>query len=178
MAYSPNTNRMNRGQSMPEYALLIVLVAVVVIAALILLGPKIGTIFTAVSEFFTGARAPASNSIQQTASDFQSRIQAFYNKNGRWPRSWGDFRFTDLGLNPADWAAPVNGIAWNPNGDKIGLGNVAGDNIQIYVKDFAGNNLHLFDTWNIWCLSSGGCYYHTVAPGNEVDISTLQVVTN
>jgi Flp pilus assembly pilin Flp len=159
-----------------EYAIIIVLVAVVVLGALILLGPTIARMFNSASGGMSAGKAPQTTPQQMTA-DFQTRIQAFYTKNGRWPRSWGDFRFTDIGLNPADFTGLVNGVSWNPNGDKIGLANVAGDNVQLYVKDLNGNTLHLFDTWNIWCLASGGCYYHTVAPGNEVDISTLQVIT-
>jgi pilus assembly protein Flp/PilA len=37
--------RVNRGQGLVEYALIIALVAVVVIAALVLLGPAISSIF-------------------------------------------------------------------------------------------------------------------------------------
>ncbi len=33
----------------------------------------------------------------------------------------------------------VAGIYWNPNGDKIGLANRAGDDIQVYVVDLNGN---------------------------------------
>ena len=111
---------------------------------------------------------------QRIADDFLERIQAFHDKNARWPRTWGDFRFSDLGLDPAPWAVPVEGVYWNPHGSEIGLANKAGDNLQIYVKDFRGNWLHLYDGWNIWCRAEG-CYFHTVAPGNEVDISTLTV---
>jgi pilus assembly protein Flp/PilA len=39
----------SRGQGMLEYALIIALVAVVVIAALVLLGPQIGSIFNRVN---------------------------------------------------------------------------------------------------------------------------------
>ena len=102
--------------------------------------------------------------------------QEFYDAQGRWPRSWGDYRFTDIGYDPADWDEAVEGIFWNPNGYRLGLANYAGDNLQIYVNDLEGNTLHLYDGWNIWCLPGGGCYYHTVAPGNEVDIDTLLVV--
>ncbi len=41
--------RLSRGQGLVEYALIIALVAVVVIAALILLGPQIATIFDTIS---------------------------------------------------------------------------------------------------------------------------------
>jgi Flp pilus assembly pilin Flp len=168
----------NSAQSVVEYAIIIVLVAVVVIGALILLGPSIANLFKTASSGVSGGQAAGLTSTpQQTAADIQARLQAFYTKNGRWPRTWGDFRFTDIGLNPADYTGLVNGISWNPAGDKVGLANVPGDNVQLYVKDLQGNNMQVYDGWCIWCLTSGACYYHTVAPGNEVDISTLQVIT-
>lgn len=41
--------RVNRGQGLVEYALIIALVAVVVIAALVLLGPAISSIFLTIN---------------------------------------------------------------------------------------------------------------------------------
>jgi pilus assembly protein Flp/PilA len=40
--------RKEKGQGLVEYALIIVLVSIVVIAALLLLGPQIGNIFNAI----------------------------------------------------------------------------------------------------------------------------------
>jgi hypothetical protein len=81
-------------------------------------------------------------------------------------------------LNPADWSGPVVGFYWTPRGKKIGLGNKSGDNIQVYVNDLkTGKKLHLYDGWNIWYdVVSSRFYYHTIAPPNEVDISTLVIV--
>jgi pilus assembly protein Flp/PilA len=45
MLFSPN----ERGQGLVEYALILVLVAIVVIAALLLLGPMIGNAFSTVN---------------------------------------------------------------------------------------------------------------------------------
>jgi hypothetical protein len=43
----------------------------------------------------------------------------------------------------------------------------------------ARKTLHLYDGWSIWCLATNQvCYYHTVAPGNEVDLDTLTVITS
>ena len=139
------------------------------------LGPAILERTAVVAETLTNAGQPGATAIARIQADFLARIEKFREQFGRWPRSWGDFRFTDLGLNPDDWSGPVEGIFWNPHGSEIGLGNKAGDKLQVYVKDLNGNLLHLHDGWNIWCRG-GGCYYHTVAPGNEVDISTLVVV--
>ncbi len=45
MLFSPN----EKGQGLVEYALILVLVAIVVIAALTLLGPRIGRIFSSIN---------------------------------------------------------------------------------------------------------------------------------
>lgn len=167
------------GQSKLEYALLLALVALVVVAALLLFAPQISTAyFQAIANLPSGQEQESGQKpFLGIMQDFLDRIRAFYAANGQWPRSWGAYRFTDLGLDPADWSNPVEGIYWNPNGDKLGLANRNGDNLQVYVNDLEGNTLQLYDGWNIWCVAgSGQCYYHTVAPGNEVDISTLVVV--
>ena len=162
------------GRSLIEYSLILGVVLIMFVGM-----ASIGPVFTGrvntLTDQLTGAKAaPKLSPVETITADFLKRIQAFYDKNGHWPRTWGDFRFTDLGLNPADWTQPVEGILWNPHGNEIGLADQAGDNLQVYVKDLKGNLLHLYDGWNIWCRA-GHCYYHTVAPENEVDLSTLIV---
>ena len=164
---------MKKGQGLVEYALILALVALVVIGGMRLTGTSLADVYEAVANAFG---IETGSPIEALVGDFLERIQAFYDENGRYPRSWGDYRFTDIGLDPADWAGTVEGISWNPNGSKLGLGNEIGDDIQIYVTDLDGNRLHLYDGWSIWCQGGGVCYYHTVAPGNEVDISTIEVV--
>jgi len=183
-----------KGQSQMEYALLISLIAVSAIAGLYLVAPdfkgiaeklfSLGNVTATDQSENAAAPTPAqemenkpASLIGSTAKDFMSRIRAYHDKNGKWPRSWGEHRFSDIGLNFDDWKKSVNGIYWNPNGDKIGLGNKSGDDLQVYVEDLNGNTLHLYDGWNIWCVATTEiCYYHTVAPGNEVDINTIKVV--
>mgnify|MGYP001051671446 CR=1 FL=1 len=163
---------MKRGQGLVEYALMLVLVALVVLVALTLTGTDLSDVYARTADALRGAQR---ESVQMILDDFLARIQTFYDENGHYPRSWGDYRFTDIGLDPADWGDAVEGIFWNPNGEKVGLANRSGDDIQIYVTDTDGNRLHLYDGWSIWCTGSG-CYYHTVAPGNEVDIDTIEIV--
>lgn len=43
-----------KGQGLVEYALILVLVAIVVIAALMILGPIIGNVFTTINSSLTG----------------------------------------------------------------------------------------------------------------------------
>lgn len=46
MLFAPN----EKGQGLVEYALILVLVAIVVIAVMMLLGPLIGNVFSAINE--------------------------------------------------------------------------------------------------------------------------------
>ena len=52
--YTMKSLKNEKGQGMVEYALLIGLVAIVVIAALLLLGPEIAAIFTRITNALTG----------------------------------------------------------------------------------------------------------------------------
>ena len=170
----------NSGQGLVEYALLVALVAVVVVAVLLVLGARVSGVFSQVIASTAGpvAQPTAANApTLAVLGDFLQRVRDFQTETGHWPRSWGDYRFIDLGLDPAEWAGAIEGVYWNPNGDKIGLANRVGDDIEIYVDDLNGNTLHLHDNWNIWCLAgSSSCYYHSLAPENEVDINTLTIV--
>ena len=164
---------MKKGQGLVEYALILALIALVVIGAMALTGTSLSDLYTRVANNFG---VDTSSSVEKITGDFLERIQAFYDERGYYPRSWGDYRFTDLGLNPAEWGNLVEGILWNPNGDKIGLANQIGDDVQIYVEDLDGNQMHLYDGYNIWCTLDSRCYYHSVAPENEIDIGTLKIV--
>ncbi len=168
------------GQSKIEYALIISLVAIVAIVALTFLAPQIKGLFNKASDLSPVVEAEKdASSTDQIIADFQSRILAYYQKNGRWPRTWSPYNFTDIGLNPNDWSQPVNGLYFSPHGSEVGIANRMGDNLQVYVNDLNGKTLKLYDGWGIWCpVDKPTCYYHTVAPGNEVDIRTITVVEN
>ena len=143
--------------------------------------PQIKKLFNAATGFstVTAEGTPEVSSTNQIIADFQSRILAYYKKNGRWPRTFSPYNFTDIGLNPDDWSKPVNGLYFSPHGSEVGIANHAGDNIQVYVDDLNGKTLKVYDGWGIWCpIDKPTCYYHTVAPGNEVDINTIKTVGN
>jgi Flp pilus assembly pilin Flp len=167
-----------RGQSKIEYALIISFVSLAAIVLLTFLGPQIKSLFSTASELSPAAEAgEETSSTEKIIADFQSRMLAYYQKYGRWPRTWSPYNFTDIGLNPDDWNEPVNGLYFSPHGGEVGIANRKDDNLQVYVDDMDGNTKTLYDGWNIWCpVSKPTCYYHTVAPGNEVDITTIRVV--
>jgi Flp pilus assembly pilin Flp len=168
-----------KGQGHTEYALLVALVAVVVVASLTLLGPAASEQLKTAAAALGGTPQPQPvlPRFLQIKDDFTQRILAYYEANARWPRSWGDYVYTDIGLDPDDWDEPVEGMWWGSNAGRVVIGSEHDDGYQLYVTDLAGNRLHLYDGWNIWCpVLETVCYYHRVAPGNEVDITTLEVV--
>jgi Flp pilus assembly pilin Flp len=176
------SNSFQAGQTNIEYALLLVLIAVIIIAVVALSGSAIARQLGNVANILATPSGSPTTSISpyatalQALADFQSRILNYYNLHGSWPRTWSPYNFTDLGLNPNDWSLPVDGLYLSPHGSDVGISNKKGDNLQVYVKDLNGNTLHLIDSWSIWCpVNTSTCYYHTVAPGNEVDISTIYV---
>ena len=177
----------SRGQSFAEYALLLVLIAVIVILVLGLTGRLTANDLNA--NFISGSLAqtapgnvtvtlaPLSN--QQILQDMYSRISNFYQLHKSWPRTWSPYNFTDVGLNPADYSQAINGLYWSPHGSNIGIANRSGDAYEVYVKKLDGTMLHLINGWSIWCdVSTSVCYYHTIAPGNEVDFSSIVVTSN
>ena len=170
-----------------EYALLLILIAVIVILALVLMGkltasdlsPDLmsgnSTLITPVN--VTAAPGPLSN--QQILQDMYARTLSYYQLHKSWPRNWSPYNFTDIGLNPADYSAAINGLYFSPHGSNIGIANVKKDNYEIYVKKLDGTMVHLVNGWSIWCdVPTSVCYYHTIAPGNEVDFSTIVVTSD
>jgi Flp pilus assembly pilin Flp len=162
------------GQGLVEYALILVLVALVVILSVTALGGGLSDVFSSIT---TGLNRGAEDtqSVSYLIGDFSRRILDFRNENGRWPKSWGDERFTELGLDPKDWEEPVSDILWIPHGDNIGLGNVYKDNIRLYVNKVDGSKMEIYTV--VWCYpTSSRCYYRFPEPENEVDINTLEIV--
>jgi pilus assembly protein Flp/PilA len=164
------------GQAVVEYALILVLVSIVVLLALSLLGSRVSKNYKSVAN---SLQAPASTASEVPSTllilgDMEARILKYFNTNGRWPRSFGPYNFTDIGLNSDDWSKPVNGLYFSPHGSEVGIANKAGDSIEVYAKDLDKNTIHLNNGWSIWCpVNSAGCYYHTVAPGHEVVKSSI-----
>jgi pilus assembly protein Flp/PilA len=74
------------GQGLVEYALILVLVAIVVIATLMVLGPKIGNVFTAINNSLSAASLGGSGGVTQYNSINypieQNAINAYCAANG------------------------------------------------------------------------------------------------
>ena len=108
-----------------------------------------------------------------------SLINNFYQKNNRYPRSWGDYVFTDIGLTSAEWAQPVSGLYYKPGGTTVKIRPA--DGYAVTMKSLQGTNLTLTSKLNwdlVYDMATTQWYYHTIMPSNAVDIKTMQVIKN
>ena len=106
-------------------------------------------------------------------------IKKFYQDNNRYPRSWGRYVFSDIGLDSVEWEQPVNGLYYTPGGRDVKIQPAEG--YALTVKNLQGETMTLTPNlnWNLFYdVPDGKWYYHSKAPNNEVNISTLQVLNN
>jgi prepilin-type N-terminal cleavage/methylation domain-containing protein len=103
-------------------------------------------------------------------------VQEFYDEKGRYPRSWRDHEYTDIGLDPDEWSDAFNGIIYSPEGDSIKVTPEKG--YIFYVTDSDGEEkvLKSRDKRSLWySMEDGEWYYKKIKDDNEIDISTLRV---
>lgn len=104
-------------------------------------------------------------------------IMKFYEKHGRYPRSWGDYVYTDIGLNPEDWKKPIGNIYYKPGGNRVSIAPEAGYALRVIDSNGKERVLPSKNNWNlVYDLATGTWYYHSVNRNNAIDIRTLKVV--
>ena len=119
------------------------------------------------------------SSFEEISANMIELIEKFYKENDRYPRSWGDYAYTDIGLKRDEWDKAFNGIIYRPGGKRIGIKPEEG--YTFYVTDLNGKQRKLSwkYKWNLYySIEDGQWYYHKIEPGNEIDISTLEVQKN
>jgi len=125
-----------------------------------------------------GATASSSggSTFSNITTDLVSRIKDFYTQNGRYPRTWGDYRFYDLGLNPADYAQPIEGLYYRPSGSTVLVSPAEGT--QLTMQSLDGRTLSLTPNlnWNlVYDVPGDQWYYHSKDPTNAIHIETLKI---
>jgi prepilin-type N-terminal cleavage/methylation domain-containing protein len=104
-------------------------------------------------------------------------INKFYQQNNRYPRSWGEYVFTDIGLDPSEWAQPVNGLYYSAGGTRVTIQPAEGYTLTMKSTEGATLTLTPKLKWDLlYDVSDKQWYYHRKDPGNAVDISTLQII--
>jgi len=105
-----------------------------------------------------------------------TRVQQFHGENGRYPRSWGDYAFTDVGLAPDEWKTPFDGVYYATGGNRIKVTPAEGYVFHMTGAGGAKRVLKSGYNWSLWySMSDGKWYYHSIKDENEIDISTLVI---
>jgi prepilin-type N-terminal cleavage/methylation domain-containing protein len=95
---------------------------------------------------------------------------------GGYGRTWDDYRYTDIGLDPEDWELPVGHIYYKPVGSRLEIRPEEGYNLVVEDKD--GNEKVLTNSSNynlIYNDLDGKWYYHSISEENIINIDTLQI---
>jgi len=104
-------------------------------------------------------------------------INKYVQQNHNDPHSSGNRAFTDLGLNPAEWAQPVNGLLYTPAGEQVRIEPAPGYSLNI--TDVRGRNLTITSKSNdnVFFDLNKDAWYNS-ANDRKVDINTLKVTKN
>jgi len=129
------------------------------------------------SRFTVGlSGGPAATGFTAVSGNLIALQLAYFAKHGYWPRSWAPYCYTDLGLDPAQFAAAQDHVFYTVGGTKVNARPEAG--YVMTVTDASGTSRVLTNklSWNLtYDATSGQWYYHTIDPANLVDITTLKV---
>jgi prepilin-type N-terminal cleavage/methylation domain-containing protein len=114
------------------------------------------------------------SSFEEISKGMIDAIEAFYEKNGKYPRTGAKNRYTDIGLDPREWKDAINGIIYTPQGDRISIS--PGSGYTFSVTSASGKQVTVSGSKNIiYSMETKQWYSSSIKKGNEVNISTLQV---
>jgi len=124
-----------------------------------------------------GALTSLGSTFEEITGGMIERIQKYYEENGSFPRSWGDFVFTDIGLDPDEWQGKAfEGLIYSPVGNRVSVKPAAGQMITVLGKDGTPRKLLPSYHWYlVHDMKTGTWYYHSIAEENEIDIHSMEV---
>jgi prepilin-type N-terminal cleavage/methylation domain-containing protein len=120
--------------------------------------------------------SPLGSTFAEISSAMIQMIADRYAAKGSYGRNWGDFSCTDLGLTPDDWKNPILHIYYKPGGSNLSIRPEDGYSFTVKGTDGTIRVLKASYKWNLtYSDKDKKWYYHTIAPGNEIDITTMTV---
>ena len=123
------------------------------------------------------AQTDFENSFSDTASYLIEKIEDHFAETGRYGRTWDTYAYTDIGLNPDDWTAPIQHVVYSPSGANLYIRPEVGYTFN--VQSVSGVTMKLPERykWNlIYSSIQDKWYYHTISQSNEINIDTLSVM--
>lgn len=120
--------------------------------------------------------SPYGDTFDEIAPEIISDMQEVLADTGSYGRTWGDYRYTDLGLDPDDWDHFILHILYKPSGSELRLDVEDGYSFIFEKTDGTEVTIKSTTNWSIMYSDLDGLwYYHAIDPSNVIDISTLVV---
>lgn len=122
------------------------------------------------------ALSPYGNSFQEIVPNLIQDMQDKFEETGSYGSTWGDRRYTDLGLEKEDWDQPIMHILYTPQGNLLKLEPEEGYSFTVYNSSGTEFYMSYRYKWNIYYNTTDkNWYFHSVEPENIIDISTLVI---
>ena len=120
--------------------------------------------------------SPYGDTFDEIAPEIINDIKEKVLTTGSYGRTWGDYRYTDIGLDPEDWDTYVLHILYKPSGSTLRLDIEPG--YQFVFETISGSTVVIRSNFN-WSIIYNDLdekwYYHSIDPLKEIDIDTLIV---
>ncbi len=120
--------------------------------------------------------SPYGDTLSEIAPSIINDMQEKLSSTGSYGRSWGKYRYTDLGLDPENWDEAIMHIHYKPSGSSLFLRPEDGYGFTVYNFDNDEFSLDSTYNWNlIYSDIDGNWYFHSITESNIIDINTLVV---
>lgn len=120
------------------------------------------------------ALSPYGDTFEEIAPEIIDDMKEKVLTTGSYGRTWGDYRYTDLGLDPEDWDKFILHVLYKPSGSTLRLDIEPG--YQFVFDTTSGTTVVIRSNFN-WSIIYNDLdekwYYHSIDPVKEIDINTL-----
>lgn len=120
--------------------------------------------------------SPLGDTYEQITPEMINLMQKKFSATGSYGRSWGEYQYTDVGLDPDDWDGYVLHIQYKPSGSQLRLSLEPG--YQFKFDKISGTTYTMRSDFN-WSIIYSDLdqkwYYHSIDPVKEIDIDTLVI---